>query len=425
MVQEKKTVKRGRYGDGSLFKDSRGYWTATMEVPTLDGTRKRKVKRSRERSVAAAALRDWRNQQHAHGLAPGTSPTVESWFNTWMTVHVTPTLRPRTAESYASIVRTYIIPALGASTKLDKITPAHVRNIGTYVQQQGLSSTTARNAYRTAAKGLEIAMREGHIYSNPARRVEPPRAQVANLDVLNLEESITLLEAASTHPDGARIATSILTGARRGEVIGLERDRVGEELDLSWQLQRLKRAHGCDGKCGKTRPASCPDSVLKVPADFEYRHLHGALYLTRPKSKAGWRIIPLVEPLRSILHRYIAATPNNPHNLVFARADGSPITPDQATGEWLDLMRELYGDDRFVRLHDLRHAAVDLLYLAEVPEDMIQEIVGHSTRAMSRQYKTRGSQVRLRAAMQRMAGLVEAGKAHTPEIGAPSHQVLE
>ena len=63
-----------------------------------------------------------------------------------------------------------------------------------------------------------------------------------------------------------------------------------------------------------------------MPGDFELRHLSGGLYLTRPKSDAGRRVIPMFEPLRTILDRHMAATSND-YGLLFTREDGQPIDP--------------------------------------------------------------------------------------------------
>ncbi len=49
------------------------------------------------------------------------------------------------------------------------------------------------------------------------------------------------------------------------------------------------------------------------------------------------------------------------------------------------------GIDKHVRVHDIRHTTVDLLCAAGVPEDLIQEVVGHSSRAMSRAYKSKAT----------------------------------
>jgi integrase len=89
--------------------------------------------------------------------------------------------------------------------------------------------------------------------------------------------------------------------------------------------------------------------------------------------------------------------------LVFAR-DGRPFDPDQVSREWRDVLARV-GVDKNVRLHDLRHTAVDLLLMAGVPEDVVMEIVGHSTRATTRAYKSRNSP-RVRAAMEQLSALL-------------------
>jgi integrase len=196
-------------------------------------------------------------------------------------------------------------------------------------------------------------------------------------------------------------------------------------LDLSWQLQRLGWAHGCSDTagpnkrfaCGFIRPASCPDKELKVPADYEYRHVEGGLYFTRPKSRAGWRIIPLVSPLRETLEVHMAEATPNPYGLLFTTEAGKPRDPDWDSKQWITLMGETFGTERSIRLHDVRHTTVDLLYAAGVPEDLIQEIVGHSTRTMTRAYKSRGDLKRLRDAMEQLSAFLTRPTGHTREIG--------
>ncbi len=424
-ARKKKTL--GRHGEGAVYYDkSRDRWAFSIDLPPIawkpngEPIRRRKALRFKTRPEAVAALREHRNQKDKTGTLSTRSLTVESWFRKWIKVYVVPHKRPRTADTYRSYVEQYIIPALGPTTRLDKITVDSVRAIEGRIRSRGLSATTSRNAYHYAAAALDAAMREGHIYANPARAIESPRKGRADLDVLTLYESIELLRHIATRPDGAMWAIYLLTGARRGEVVGLEPDRVTEFLDLSWQLQRLAYSHGCGGTCGRKRAGNCPDRHLEAPADYEIRQVQGGLYLTRPKSNAGWRIIPLVEPLRTILQRF--EVPENEWGLMFPGVHknyGYPIPPDpdRITHEWPKLRDEVFGPGRRVRLHDVRHGTVDLLYLAGVPEDLVSEIVGHSNRAMTRAYKSKGNQARLIAAMAQLSELfTQPEPAHTLEI---------
>lgn len=425
---------RARSGDGARYKEtSSGLWAVAIELPPVKWdrngkpARNRKVQRFKTRAEADAALRDLRDQKRQMGTLPTSSPSVEAWFAKWLKVQVVPNKRPKTSKTYAQYVRSYIVPALGASTPLSKVTPDTVRRIEAFVMSQGLSSSTATNAYHYAAAGLEFAVRQGVLFFNPAKRVDPPRKAVPNLDVLPLTDSVRLLEylIVNQHPDRALWATYMLTGARRGEIAGLERDRIVHvteanpatgalveswHLDLSWQIQRLEYTHGCGGTCDARRGGNCPQRILEKPHDYELRPIKGGMHLTRPKSRSGWRIVPLVEPLRSLLLEHKEAAPDNEWGLLFATPHGRygwpvPPDPDRITKEWPKLRDEVFGTGRRVRLHDIRHAAVDLLYLAKVPEHLISEIIGHSTRTMTRAYKSRSDEMMLRNALESMSGL--------------------
>lgn len=410
---------RARSGDGAQYKEkSSGLWAVAIELPPVrwrpDGTpyRNRRVQRFKTRAEADVALRELREQKRQMGTLPTSSPSVEAWFAKWLKVQVIPNKRPKTAKTYEQYIRSYIVPALGASTPIAKVTPDLVRRIEAFVTSQGLSPSTATNAYHYAAAGLEFAVREGVLFFNPAKRVDPPRKAVPNLDVFTLTDSVRLLEhlIVNNHPDRALWATYILTGARRSEIAGLEFERVGDYLDLSWQIQRLEYSHGCGGACSSRRAGNCPQRRIDKPHDYEVRQIKGGMHLTRPKSRSGWRIVPLVDPLRSLLLEHKSTAPQNEWDLMFASRHGRygwmvPPDPDRITHDWPKLRDEVFGPGRRVRLHDIRHAAVDLLYLANVPEHLIQEIIGHSTRSMTRAYKSRSDELMLQKAMESLSGL--------------------
>ena len=410
-------AKRRGQGEGSVFKDARGLWTAKIELPPAEGKRRRKVIRRKDKGELLAELRKMQAELHQRGDLPTASKTVEAWFSYWLENVASREVTPGTLAGYRGVVKNHIVPGLGAATRLDRVSAVIVRRMHDRMTEAGLSSTYALNAHNIGSSALKSAVREGVIGTNPFNMVSPPRKTVAQLDVLDLDESVRLLEVLSGRPDGAQRATSLLAGARRGEVIGLEVDRVEDVLDLSWQLRRLPWSHGCGGRCGFKRGGDCPDRRIDARADYEYRQIKGGLFWTRPKSRKGWRIIPLVDPLRPILERHVSAMESNEHGLVFTRPNGDPIDPDDDSASWRELMKATFGEDRNVRLHDLRHAAADLMYLAGVDEDIIQEILGHSVRATTRAYKKRGNTQRLVAAMEKMGALVSSptGKRGTGE----------
>lgn len=376
---------RGK-GEGSIFKDSRGLWTGVIELPPLNGERRRKKIRRKNKADLIQAMNDAKTELKRLGDLPTKNQTVEQWFTYWLK-QVAKEIRPNTLDGYRRTVHNHIIPAIG-KVKLDKLTATHVRRVHDSIIAKGLSSTTALLAHRTMSVSFKMALREGRISRNPAALTAPPRKARSTLEALTLTEALaflkfTLDDARQYNQEGAQWATALLTGARRGEVLGLERERVTDILDLSWQLLRL--------------PLSDEDGRPDVPVDYEYRHLTGGLYLTRPKSSKSWRVIPLMDPLKMVLERHLQETPDNEWGLMFTR-NGRPISPDQASRDWRTALAAA-GIEKDVRLHDARHTTVDLLYAAGIPEDIIMSIVGHSTRATTRGYQSAQNRDRLTAAM--------------------------
>jgi integrase len=174
-------------------------------------------------------------------------------------------------------------------------------------------------------------------------------------------------------------------------MLGLEWDRVDFErgsLDLSWQLQRLAWEHGCGGSCTRIRGTDCPRRTLNAPADWEHRNITGGLWWSRPKSSAGWRVIPLVSPFLEILEmrRGASVLEPNPHGLVWTQSNGRPIDPSRDSEAWHAVLKLAGVPD--ARLHDARHTTASLLGRAGVPIQTVTEILGHGSKAQSRDYMT-------------------------------------
>lgn len=392
---------RGK-GEGSIYKRaSDGMWCTSVELPRgPDGKRRRKVICRKDKGAVVRALREAQKNLQKHGDLSTNVITLEAWLTKWLDEIAPLDIRPKTLASYKGPLNNYVIPMLGKK-RLDQLTPEHIRQLHQRMQNTPkdkalrdvpadqlpvgtimLSSTYTLLAHNALSVALKDALREGLTHSNPCELVDRPKKRVTQEKALDAEQAIRMLAYCAGTELGPLWATYLLTGARRGEILGLETDRVTDVLDLSWQLQRI------------------PD-ITKAPADWEYRHLRSTLYLTRPKSSAGWRIIPLVEPLRSILKLAVAGRKDG---LVFTD-NGEPWDPDRVTKLWKAALAEA-GLPTDVVLHGARHTTADLLDAAGVDWDTIKDILGHSTRQMSRSYRTRVNMKQLEGAMRKMSELL-------------------
>lgn len=386
---------RGK-GEGSLHQDARGYWRVRIELPNgTDGKRRRKDIRRKSKAAAIAEMRELKKELAKTGDLPTSGTQLEEWSEHWLKERAK-RLAPNTISGYRVAFRDYINPMMGKK-KLDKITPFDVQQLHNAIMEtpkdkalramsdppegtEMLSSTYALLVHNSLSGALKMAKQQGKIGRNVCELVDKPVKRHTDEEVLTLEEGIKLIGYLTTHPDGALWTTYLLTGARRGEIIGLEVGRVMEDhLDLSWQTQRIK-------------------DVAEAPKDHEYRHLGKSLYLSRPKSKAGWRTPPLVPELAELLRRQIGS---RTEGLVFLR-DGEPWDPADASKEWKTILSEA-GVNENVKLHGARHTTVGLLYELEVGEATIMQIVGHSTVSVTRRYGQAGNKRAMQDAVKKLS----------------------
>lgn len=379
-------------GEGSIYqRSSDGLWIGSVEAG-YDGNGKRVQKRVSSMDYRTlVAKMDALKADLADGLDIDRSMTVEKWLNYWLPNIHKNRIRPTTYRDYGHTAK-LIIQTIGHK-RLADLTPAHVRGM-----HKSLGPTRRRTAkaHIVLTKALKDAVAEGIIKRNVAAVVDQPHTVVDDeRKAFTVPETRAILEtAASTLPpmDAVRWLAAFLTGTRQGETLGLTWDRVDLDrcaVDISWQLQQLSRSHGCNPPCGKRNVGYCPSPIWDVPAKFKYKPLHAGLCLTKPKSDAGNRWIPIIGPLRdALIGLKESDTGTNPHNLVFHRPDGRPINPSDDHGAWTALLRAagVIGEDETRPLHLTRHTAATVLRASGVDEQTRMEILGHNSPEVTRVY---------------------------------------
>ncbi|MGP5375300.1 tyrosine-type recombinase/integrase [Brachybacterium alimentarium] len=359
-------------GDGSLFKDSRGYWTASITLPEgADGKRRRKTVRSKDRGKAAQKLRDLRAELDQHGDVVTATPTTKAYLERWLDTTAAQRLRPRTLDTYRGYIHRWIIPAIGR-VKVSELTPRHVEAVQDLCKtgygegkdkKKPISSTTRLQVHRILSVALKDAVRAGHLRTNPASTdyIDAPRKRYVETDVLTAEQTKKLLAAVAVDPMAARWALALFTGMRQGECLGIEREAIDLERDLiavRWQVQR---------------PKSTPDESIPQ------RDLGEGWWLLPPKTKGSFRVVPIIGPLHAALEHHLENMPaaTKKHDLLFRTERGKPITDTVDRKAWHALL-DGAGLPR-VRIHDARHGVATLLLEAGVDIHVIQTILGHST----------------------------------------------
>ncbi len=332
-------MKRRGNGEGSLCY-SNGYWVAQISLP--NGKRKKKYAKNQKDA------KDWLlGQRNAIRDAVWTDTdnlTVSTYIDRYMADVGSNTLRPKTIESYSSLIRIHIKPAIG-HIKLTALTPAHVQHFYTTRLNAGLSRRTVQFIHAILHKSFKQAVKWGLMSRNVCDLVEPPTAKRKIPTTWSLEE----VKRFTASVKGSRFygiyILGIAAGMRIGELLGLQ------VQDVSLERGTIQVSHAIQALIGK------------------------GLVLTEPKTQLSRRRITVPRFALDVLALQIEG--KQPNEFVFATRNATPFSPRNVVRDFKSALREAGLPN--IRFHDLRHTCATLHLLAGTHPKAVQEILGHSS----------------------------------------------
>lgn len=220
-----------------------------------------------------------------------------------------------------------------------------------------LKAKTIREYHCFLSSVLGLAEREMIIPYNPAAKAMPPKVIKAPVNYYEIDEVIAIRDALQKAPIKWQMLSHLLlvTGARRGEIGGLE-----------WS---------CIDMAKKT---------IRVDKQLSYAPDRG-VYLSEPKTASSKRIISVPEETIAMLKEYRKWQIEqrlkmgdlwHETNLVFTQEDGRAMHPDSITG-WLNKFSKR-NNLPHLNPHAFRHTMVSLLYFSGMDPVTISKRVGHS-----------------------------------------------
>lgn len=404
---------RRKQGMGGIHqRKSDGIYVGYVTLPDdpRTGKRRRKWVSSKTRAGVERKLRDLRKELDRAGDLPTSSPQLRKWLETHDQRHLS-TLKPKAAAAARSAITHYINPIIG-KVRLERLTAQHIYQMHDYVTETlDLSSSTANQAHRVLRKALSDAVEQQGLSRNVAEIVSPPAIAVTKRKALTAGQAKALLYANRGEALTAlRLALALLTGMRQGECLGLTWGAIDFErgtITVSWQLQNISYVHGCEPSCSKPRAIQCPDKRFEYPDGEEIIQVRGALHLLRPKSRKGWREVPMAPILADMLKAYKKEhyQPHE-HDLVLLREDGTPLPPRFDAGLWKQAL--VSAKLPHVPLHSARHTTATLLHELGVPEQVRMQILGHASATVTQGY-THIASDEAAAAMGKLGDLLQVG----------------
>ncbi|HEY4037054.1 MAG TPA: tyrosine-type recombinase/integrase [Ktedonobacteraceae bacterium] len=352
-MANKKTRKNG---EGTLFKRSDGRWQASF-VPENG---KRLYFYGKTKAEALEKLRKAQQEDQKGLLATGPKQKLGDYLVEWLeATHKPPMVKPSTYIQYRSVIHRHLVPGLG-HVSLRKLTPQHIQAFYAQKIKEGLKPRTIALIHAALHKALENAVKWNLISRNVASLVSLPRAEAHEIHPLTSDEIENLVAAAKGHWLEPILILAVTTGMRRGELLALHWNDVDLErgvLHVRHTVNRLG-SYGVVEHDPKTRSSRrkvvLPNVALSMLKDHR-------LHQDQIKVKAGdnWKAM----------------------NLVFTNDFGDFISVDKLLRHFKALLEK--AGLPHMRFHDLRHSAATILLTMGVHPKVVQELLGHSTIAMT------------------------------------------
>ena len=382
-------AKRRTYGTGGITQRPDGLWVGRVYTGRWTAgdppQRERLTRSGKTRAIVEGKLRALTREISDKGAPrPGLArATVKTYSDEWLPRHARK-VRPTTYTTDAGAMRKWIVPTLG-HRRLSDLEPHDLRALDAAITAPdppryptGRSSTTALHAHKLLERMLRAARVDGHQVDERLFDVERPSKARNDRTAMTVDELLRVLEVVGKRADRSRWLAAILTGGRQAETLGLtwaSLDLDAKRLDVSWQLQPLPYLVKRD-----------PSSGFRLPDNFEARHLVGALHLTRPKTAAGQRVIPVVHWLGEALAEARERWTPNPWDLVWTdtleSGEPRPIRDDVDRARWHEIQAEAevaHPSGRPYHVHETRHSMVSMLLADGVDRSVIEAIVGQAT----------------------------------------------
>ncbi len=278
-------------------------------------------------------------------------------------------LKEQRGVKHSTIVRykeltTRIYPVIG-HIKLCDLRVDHLNDLYTSLSADGLnkktggklSTKTIIEHHRLISTVLEQAFKERLVVFNVSRQAELPRMEKKDVNYFQPEQIEAIRNALENEQPKWKMLVHLLliTGARRGEILGLKWDKV----DFN-----------------KNRIYIC-NSIL-------YSSDRG-IYEDTPKTEKSKRFVTLpIETMNELksYQQYQAQEyfknkiPCNLNGFVFAQIDGTAMHPDSVT-DYLKKFSKKYNLPH-INAHAFRHTMASLLYFNGVDSVSISKRLGHA-----------------------------------------------
>lgn len=268
----------------------------------------------------------------------------------------------KTQEAYIAHLKRLVIQY--GNQPVDSITAAQVQAYIACLAKRGYARRTVQMSLDILRMIFNHAIISGAMTSNPCDAVSIPRGLPTTKREMPTDKEIEVVKRSIDAPFGLFAALCLYSGLRRGEALALQYS----DIDRKAKTITVNKAVAFEGN----------NPVLKST-----------------KTAAGERTVILLDVLADVL-------PNG-KGLIFDNGSGGLLSKTQYRKRW-----QWYLDATGLNItaHQLRHGYATILYEAGIQDKDAQELLGHSSIAVTRDVYTHVRQSRRQETAERLNSFV-------------------
>ena len=294
----------------------------------------------------------------ANGMLPIYEKATFGEFAEMLCKDYKPTISDGVRKQYVSIVNNHL--AEMKPIRLTELRNAHLQTIINRMAMNGYSTKLMSHVKQVASQVLRLAQDNDILVRNVFERVKVPSIEPKKRLPLSEEQIQLVKETFRGHRMGVPVMIMLYAGLRRGELLALQ----WSDIDFQKRVIRVSKSIAFEAK--------------------------NQARVKKPKTAAGTRSVPIIEPLYEILTDARRGTKSV---MVCPSAKGTMMTDTAWKTSWDSYMHYLNiqaggrdksrSNPKVVAIepftpHQLRHTFITMCHEAGVDVKVTQEIAGHA-----------------------------------------------